>query len=50
MTQDTSGVLLADDVAMSDIEEALSIAKRSADDTALGLVQSAFGRWARAVR
>ncbi|MCW2591338.1 MAG: rane-anchored adenylyl cyclase [Mycobacterium sp.] len=38
-----SGVLLADDAALSDIEEALSIAERSADDTAVGLVQSALG-------
>jgi adenylate cyclase len=38
-----SGVLLADDAAVSDIEEALSIAERSADDTALGLVWSALG-------
>ena len=37
------GVLLADDAALRDIEEALQIAERSSDDFALGYARSTLG-------
>ena len=39
----SSGVLLADDAALRDSEEALQIAERSGDDIALGVARSAIG-------
>ena len=39
----SSGVLLADDAALRDIEEALRIAERSSDDLALGLARFTLG-------
>jgi class 3 adenylate cyclase len=39
----TAGVLLADDAALSEIDEALQIAERSADDFALGNARLAMG-------
>jgi class 3 adenylate cyclase len=39
----TNGVLLADDTALRDIEEALRITQRSSDDYALGLARLAMG-------
>ena len=39
----TNGVLLADDTAVRELDEALRIAERSGDDTALGLVKYMLG-------
>jgi class 3 adenylate cyclase len=39
----SSGVLLADDAALRDIEEALEIAERASDDLALGLARFTLG-------
>jgi class 3 adenylate cyclase len=39
----SSGVLLADDAALLDIEEALEIAEKSSDDLALGLARFTLG-------
>ena len=42
----TNGVLLADDTAVRELEEALQIAERSGDDTALGLASTCWvSRW-----
>ena len=38
-----AGVLLADDAALRDIEEALEITERSSEDFALGLARWALG-------
>ena len=39
----TNGVLLADDTALRELEEALQVAERSGDDTALGLAKYVTG-------
>jgi hypothetical protein len=39
----SSGVLLADDAALRDIEEALALAERASDDLALGLARFTLG-------
>src|SRR6202011_1498477 len=39
----SSGVLLADDAALRDIEEALEIAERASDDLAVGLARFTLG-------
>jgi class 3 adenylate cyclase len=39
----TCGVLVPDDIALTEITEALRIAERSADDVALGLARTALG-------
>ena len=39
----TSGVLLADDTAVRELDDALQIAERSGDDTALGLIKYVLG-------
>ena len=39
----TNGVLLADDNAVRELDEALQIAERSGDDTALGLAKYVLG-------
>ena len=44
----STGVLLADDAALRDIEEALALAERSSEDLALGLVAVHAGRRAGA--
>ena len=45
-----NGVILADDVALRDIQEALDIAERSADDLALGFALLTMGAlWLREI-